>query len=80
MIEWQHGATYSSLTRLWLSLSMKLPRLRVLFLRPKYDFLALRLGSFLPTLPPTQKSTVATRKQANAPQVKLYAYVPMRAS
>jgi hypothetical protein len=64
------GRTYSSLTRRWLSLSMKLPRLRVLLLRPKYDFLALRLGSFLPTLPPTQNRMVAMRKQAKAPQVK----------
>lgn len=65
--------TYSSLTRLWLSVSMKLPRLRVLrvlFLRPKLDFLVLRLLSFLPTLPPMQKRMVAMKKQANAAQVK----------
>jgi len=49
---------------------MKLPRLRVDLLRPKYDFLVLRLGSLLPTLPPTQNRTVAMRKQAKAPQVK----------
>jgi hypothetical protein len=52
---------------------MNEPLLRVLFLRPKYDFLTLRLDSFLPTLPPTQKRMVAMKKQANAPQVKPYA-------
>ena len=54
---------------------MKLPLLRVLrvlFLRPKYDFfpLLLFLFLFLPTLPPTQKRIVAMRKQAKAAQVK----------
>lgn len=49
---------------------MKLPRLRVLLLRPKYDFFVFRLESFLPTLPPTQKRTVEMRKQAKAAQVK----------
>lgn len=68
--------SYSSLTRLWLSVSMKLPRLRVLRLRPKYDFFW-EVLSVLPTLPPMQKKMVQRKKQAQVAQVKAMALVPM---
>lgn len=68
-------ATHSSLTVLLSEpFSTKLPRLRVLRLRPKYDFLAVFLS--LPTLPPTQNRIIAMKKQVKLAQVKPYAYLP----
>ena len=62
--------SYSSFTRLWLSESMKLPRERVLALRPNLLPLRGERVLSLETAPPTQKRTMQMKKAAKAAQVQ----------
>ena len=82
-------AQYSSLTRRWLSLSMKLPRFRVLFFRwkrlnrpPDRLFFRVegpRLDLRLGAAPPRQKRIVERSRQAVAAHMKPKLYLPRSA-
>jgi len=65
---------YSSFTRRWLSVSMKLPRDLVLLFRPNVRLPEVELS--LEVAPATQKNTVARNRQAIAPQMKPKAIWP----
>ena len=65
---------YSSFTRRWLSVSMKLPRDLVLLFRPKVRLPDVVLS--LEVAPAKQKNTVARKRQAIAAQMKPKAICP----
>jgi hypothetical protein len=68
---------YSSLTRRWLSVSMKDPLERVLALRPKKDLRLLTLSLLRPIQQPRKYRMAATPRAKAAAQVKPNAHLPI---
>lgn len=72
-------SSFTTIGRLWLSVSMKLPLDLVVFLRPKYPFLLLVevvALLFFEVTPATQNMTMARKKHATAAHINPKAYLP----
>lgn len=74
------NSSFTTIGRLWLSVSMKLPLDLVVFLRPKYPCLLpveeVEALLFFDVTPATQNKTMARKKHATAAHMKPKAYLP----